>query len=82
MAELLRSRVEPAPQFSYCAVDYFGPWHIKEGRKEVKKYGALFTCLARRAIHIEVAHSMETEFILTSITALYLSERTHKRPLP
>ena len=41
MANLPSSRVEPTPQFSYCAVDYFGPWYIKEGRKEVKRYGAL-----------------------------------------
>ena len=67
MAKLLSSRAEPAPQFSYCAVGYFGPWHIKEGRKEVKKYGALFTCLASRAIHIEVAHSMETDSFLQAL---------------
>ena len=35
------SRVEPAPQFSYCAVNYFSPWYIKEGRKEVKRYGVV-----------------------------------------
>ena len=67
MANLPSSRVEPAPQFSYCAVDYFGPWYIKEGRKEVKRYGALFTCLASRAIHIEVAHSMETDTFLQAL---------------
>ena len=67
MANLPSSRVEPAPQFSYCAVDYFGPWYIKEGRKEVKRYGALFTCLASRAIHIEVAHSMETDSFLQAL---------------
>ena len=67
MANLPSSRVEPAPQFSYCAVDYFGPWYVKEGRKEVKRYGALFTCLASRAVHIEVAHSMETDSFLQAL---------------
>ena len=67
MANLSGSRVEPAPQFSYCAVDYFSRWYIKEGKKEVKKYGALFTCLASRAIHIEVAHSMETDSFLQAL---------------
>ena len=67
MAKLLSSRAEPAPQFSYCAVNYFGPWHIKEGRKEVKKYGALFTCLASRAIYTEEAHSMETDSFLQAL---------------
>ena len=28
MVNLPSSCVEPAPQFSYCAVDYFGPWYI------------------------------------------------------
>ena len=74
MANLPSSRVEPAPQFSYCAVDYFGPWYIKEGRKEVKRYGALFTCLASRAIHIEVAHSMETDSFLQAYGALPVRE--------
>ena len=37
MADLPKSRLEPAPPFTYCAVDDFGPWHVKEGRKEVKR---------------------------------------------
>jgi len=67
MANLPKSRLEPAPPFTYCAVDYFGPWHVKEGRKEVKRYGALFTCMASRSIHIEVAHSMETDSFLQAL---------------
>ena len=38
MANLPKSRVEPAPPFSYCAVDCFGPWYVKAGRREVKKF--------------------------------------------
>lgn len=37
MADLPEDRVEPAPPFTHCAVDYFGPWHIKEGRKKVER---------------------------------------------
>ena len=51
-------RVQPAPSFSYCAVDYFGPWHVKEGRRQLKRYGVLFTSLASRAVHLEVANSL------------------------
>ena len=36
MADLPKSCVEPAPPFTYSAVDYFRPWYVKEGRKEVK----------------------------------------------
>lgn len=61
MAALPEDRVAEAPPFTYCAVDYFGPWVVKEGRKELKRYGVLFTCLSFRAIHIETASSLTTD---------------------
>lgn len=67
MANLPNSRLEPGPPFSYCGIDYFGPWYVKQGRKEVKRYGALFTCMNSRAIHIEVSHSMETDSFLQAL---------------
>ena len=66
MANLPEDRLEPAPPFTFCAVDYFGPWHIKEGRREVKRYGVLFTCLASRAVHLEVASSLSTDSFLNT----------------
>lgn len=60
MADLPKDRLEATPPFCYCGVDYFGPWHIKESRKEVKRYGVLFTCLTSRAIHLETANSLDT----------------------
>ena len=67
MADLPRDRVTPSPPFTHCAVDYFGPYHVKEGRKELKRYGVLFTCLAPRAIHLEVAHSLETDSYINAL---------------
>ena len=67
MAELPEDRVEPAPPFTNCAVDYFGPFNIKEGRKELKRYGALFTCMASRAVHIEVAATLETDSFISAL---------------
>ena len=66
MANLPEDRLEPAPPFTFCAVDYFGPWHIKEGRREVKRYGVLFTCLASTAVHLEVANSLSTDSFLNA----------------
>lgn len=66
MADLPKDRATPVPPFTYTGVDYFGPFLIKEGRKEQKRYGCLCTCLASRAIHIETANSLETDsFIYT-----------------
>jgi hypothetical protein len=66
MADLPKERVETSPPFAYSAVDYFGPFYIKQGRKEVKRYGVLFTCLASRAIHLEVSHTLETDSFLNA----------------
>ena len=67
MADLPKSRIEPAPPFTYCGVDFFGPWHVQRGRSVVKRYGALFTCLASRAVHIEVADSLETDSFINAL---------------
>ena len=55
------------PPFTYCAVDYFGPWIVKEKRKELKRYGVLCTCMASRAIHLVVAHSLETDSFINAL---------------
>ena len=65
MADLPPDRTKEEPPFTYCGVDMFGPFEIKERRTILKRYGALFTCLASRGIHIEMTKSMETDsFIL------------------
>ena len=67
MADLPKDRLTPAPPFTYVGVDYFGPCKTTEGRKEHKRYGALFTCLVSSAVHIEVAHSLDTDSFLHAL---------------
>lgn len=67
MADLPIDRLEPAPPFTYSGVDYFGPWYVREGRKELKRYGAIFTCLLCRAVHIEVAASLDTDSFINAL---------------
>jgi hypothetical protein len=65
MADLPTERTSDGPPFTYTGVDFFGPFMIKQGRKQLKRYGAIFTCLSSRAIHIESAASLDTDsFIL------------------
>lgn len=62
MAPLPEARIAPSePPFTHVGVDYFGPLYVKQGRSEVKRYGCLFTCLTMRAVHIEVAHTLEAD---------------------
>ena len=67
MADLPGNQLEPAPPFTFCAVNYFGPFFIKEGRKEIKRYGVLFTCLASGAIHLETSTSLETDAFINTL---------------
>ena len=66
MSELPSDRQE-SPPFTYCVLDLFGPFTIKNYRKELKRYGVMFTCLCSRAIHIEVAQSLETDSFILSL---------------
>ncbi|KAK3749645.1 hypothetical protein QZH41_014860, partial [Actinostola sp. cb2023] len=67
MSSLPKDRVEQVPPFSYSAVDYFGPFVIKERRSELKRYGVLFTCLLSRGVHLETANSLDTSSFINAL---------------
>ena len=64
MADLSTCRLTETAPFTHCGVDIFGPFIVKQRRSEVKSYGAMFTYLASRAVHIEVTFSMNDSFVL------------------
>ena len=78
--DLPKSRLEEASPFTYCAVDCFGPWYVKQGKNEVKRYGVLFTCMASRAVHIEIAHSMNADSFIQALRR-FISRRGTIREL-
>ncbi|XP_058457587.1 uncharacterized protein LOC131434654 [Malaya genurostris] len=53
--------------FSYTGVDYFGPMSVAVGRRVEKRWGVLLTCLVTRAIHIEIAHSLNTDSCILAL---------------
>ncbi|XP_072014786.1 uncharacterized protein [Amphiura filiformis] len=68
MADLPAYRVKSDdPAFTVTGLDYFGPFHIKQGRVTRKRYGMLFTCMNSRAVHIEVAHTLDTSSCIDGI---------------
>ena len=68
MADLPKERVTPhKPPFTDIGIDCFGPFYVKRGRGQEKRYGCLFTCLALRAIHIEKLSSLDTDAFLNAL---------------
>lgn len=65
MADLPPERLSVGqPPFSFTGVDCFGPFNVKVGRAEVKRYGCIFTCFNVRAVHIEKLDHMDTDSFL------------------
>jgi hypothetical protein len=56
--------------FDQSAVDYAGPLITVQsrGRQRQKRWLCLFTCLATRAIHLEMALALDTESFLNAFT--------------
>ena len=66
MADLPVDRLSPGPAFTGVACDCFGPFVVKNGRSCVKRYGLMFTCLASRAVHIEMVYTLSTDSFLNA----------------
>ena len=67
MSDLPLERMEATPPFTYSGMDCFGPFYVKDGRKELKRYGVLFTCMCSRAIHIEMLDDLTSDAFLNAL---------------
>ncbi|XP_068708097.1 uncharacterized protein [Montipora capricornis] len=67
MADLPMERVEITPPFTYCGMDYFGLFTVREGRKDLKRYAVIFTCMSSRAVHTEELDSMTTDAFINAL---------------
>ena len=63
------AKTSSKPPFTNLGVDCFGPFTVRRGRTTAKRYGVLFTCLAIRAVHIDVVYSLDTESFTEALQA-------------
>ena len=67
MATLPEERTINSAPFTHCGMDCFGPFLVKDGRKEKKAYGLIVTCLASRAVNLELLEDMSTDSFINAL---------------
>ena len=71
MGSLPKERTCPAPAFTNCMVDYFGPYSVRgevQKRTSGKAWGVIFCDLASRAVFIEAVHEYTTDAFLIALS--------------
>ena len=82
MADLPASRTQlEEPPFTNTGVDFFGPLTIKQGRKHLKRWVSLFTCMTIRCVHLEVVESLETDDFLNALQRFISRRQKPKKML-
>ncbi|XP_031556623.1 uncharacterized protein LOC116293341 [Actinia tenebrosa] len=72
MAPLPKARLRVSMRcFARRCVDYAGPLVTKLTRRvTAKRYLCLFTCAATRAVHLEIAYSLDTDSFLNALSRM------------
>lgn len=67
MPPLPVERINYSKPFTFTGIDYFGPLKVNEGELVEKRWVCLFTCLAVRAIHMEIIKDLTAEECVMAI---------------
>ena len=67
MADLPPERTSADAPFTNRGVDLFGPFYVKEGRRRIVRFVALFTCFSSRAIHLEAVCNLSSDSFILSL---------------
>lgn len=55
------------PPFFSTGVDCFGPFQVKIGRRQEKRWGILYKCLTTRCLHLDLLEHLDTDAFLLSL---------------
>ena len=82
LASWPKERVSRSLPFTYCGVDYFGPILVfSDDLSQMRKvWVVLFTCMAVRAVHMEIVQDMSTREFLYALEC-FISRRGCPRSL-
>ncbi len=68
MADLPSARLQLyQPPFFSTGVDCFGPFVVKIGRRQEKRWGVIFKCLTTRCIHLDLLNNIDTDAFLLAL---------------
>lgn len=65
--DLPPERVNYSSPFTYTGIDYFGPLFVNTNNGKEKRWVCLLTCLAVRAIHLEVVDNLTADECLLAL---------------
>jgi len=79
MANLPEARVTAGrPPFTATGVDLMGPLNVKQGRNTVKRHVFFFTCMASRAVHLEIAQPLKASAFIQAFRRFTCRRTTPK----
>ena len=67
MADLPAFRLTTAYPYCDTGVDLAGPLIVRSGRKPIKVWLVLFTCLRIRSIHVDIVKKLQTDALLDTL---------------